>query len=110
MGTERLDYLSWLPLALERVGFGFRRLVLVHATPGSNEDMVLPDADEAVARRVVEEAGAAMDDPDRGVRLVDGERGRQGGAEAGGHQALHRAVVLGPEHDPGIDPGGSGGR
>jgi hypothetical protein len=35
-------------------------VVLVHATPWSTEDVVLPDADEAVAQRMVGEAGARL--------------------------------------------------
>ncbi len=47
-GAERIDQLRSLPPAIERAGFAFGRLVLVHATPWSNEEVVLPDAEEAV--------------------------------------------------------------
>lgn len=51
LGSERLEYLRALPLAIERPGF-----MLVHATPWSNQDVVLPDADEATAQKMIDAA------------------------------------------------------
>ena len=55
LGSERLDYMRALPLAIERPGF-----MLVHATPWSNQDVVLPDADDATAQRMIDEARAGL--------------------------------------------------
>lgn len=60
LGAERIAYLRALPLAIVRGPFDFGAVVLVHATPWSTEDVVLPDADEEVARRMVGEAGARL--------------------------------------------------
>jgi predicted phosphodiesterase len=60
LGLERIDYLRNLPLSIVRGPFDFGSLVLVHATPWSTEDVVLPDADEVVAKRMVDEAGARL--------------------------------------------------
>ena len=60
LGPERIDYLHRLPLSIVRGPFDFGSVVLVHATPWSTEDVVLPDADEKVARRMVDEAEARL--------------------------------------------------
>ena len=60
LGAERIEYLRTLPLAIERGPFTIGRVVLVHATPWSNQDVVLPDADELLARRMIEEADAGL--------------------------------------------------
>ncbi|MGA8923988.1 MAG: metallophosphoesterase [Candidatus Dormiibacterota bacterium] len=53
LGSERIEYLRSLPMRLERGPFAFGTVVLVHATPWSTEDVVLPDADEEIAKRMV---------------------------------------------------------
>lgn len=60
LGHERIDYLRSLPMSIVRGPFGFGSVVLVHATPWSTEDVVLPDADEEVAMRMVSEARARL--------------------------------------------------
>ncbi len=55
LGPERIQYLRSLPIRLERGPFAFGTVVLVHATPWSTEDVVLPDADEGIATRMVRE-------------------------------------------------------
>lgn len=60
LGSERIDYLRNLPLSIVRGPFAFGSVVLVHATPWSTEDVVLPDADEDLANRMVSEAGARL--------------------------------------------------
>lgn len=60
LGPERIDYLRNLPLSIVRGPFDFGSVVLVHATPWSTEDVVLPDADEEVAKRMIREAGARL--------------------------------------------------
>lgn len=55
LGKERIDYLRSLPFSLRRDD-----AVLFHATPWSTEDVVLPDADEPTAERMVHEAGARV--------------------------------------------------
>ena len=60
LGPERIDYLRSLPMRLERGPFPFGSVVLVHATPWSTEDVVLPDADVATASRMVAEASARL--------------------------------------------------
>lgn len=60
LGSERIDYLRNLPMAIERGPFPIGRVVLVHATPWSTEDVVLPDADAATAQRMVDEARAGV--------------------------------------------------
>jgi predicted phosphodiesterase len=52
---EHLAYLRGLPRSIARGDF-----VLVHATPWSVEDVVLPDSPEPLARRMLAEAGAAV--------------------------------------------------
>jgi len=60
LGSERIEYLRTLPLSIVRGPFHFGSVVLVHATPWSTEDVVLPDADEAVAQRIIGDAGARL--------------------------------------------------
>lgn len=60
LGRERVEYLRTLPFALELDDLPCGRLVIVHSTPWSNRDVVLPDAAEDVASRVVEAAGARL--------------------------------------------------
>jgi predicted phosphodiesterase len=60
LGPERIEYLRTLPLSIVLGPFGFGSVVLVHATPWSTEDVVLPDADEELAERMVSEAGARL--------------------------------------------------
>jgi predicted phosphodiesterase len=60
LGSERIEYLRHLPLSIVRGPFDFGSVVLVHATPWSTEDVVLPDADEDVAKRMVRESGARL--------------------------------------------------
>lgn len=60
LGAERLEYLRGLPITIERGPFPIGRVVLVHATPWSTEDVVLPDADDVTAQRMVEEARAGL--------------------------------------------------
>jgi predicted phosphodiesterase len=60
LGPGRIDYLRSLPLSIELGPFPFGRVVLVHATPWSNEDVVLPDAEDAAAEKMVGEAAAGL--------------------------------------------------
>jgi predicted phosphodiesterase len=53
--AEHLAYLRGLPRAIARGD-----LALVHATPWSVEDVVLPDSPEPLARRMLADAGAAV--------------------------------------------------
>lgn len=55
LGEERIAYLRSLPFSLRR-----DHALLVHATPWSTEDVVLPDADEATAERMIREAGTRV--------------------------------------------------
>jgi predicted phosphodiesterase len=60
LGPERIEYLRNLPLSIVRGPYDFGSVTLVHATPWSTEEVVLPDADETVARRMVGAAGARL--------------------------------------------------
>lgn len=60
LGPERIQYLRSLPLSIQRGPFPFGMIVLVHATPWSTEDVVLPDADMAIAERMVRSSGARL--------------------------------------------------
>jgi len=60
LGPKRIEYLRSLPMTLTRGPFPSGRVLLLHATPWSTEDVVLPDADEAIAERMVREAGARL--------------------------------------------------
>lgn len=57
LGSERIEWLRALPFS---VALPDGPIVVVHSTPWSNEEVVLPDAPEAVAARVVEAAGARL--------------------------------------------------
>jgi predicted phosphodiesterase len=60
LGPERIEYLRSLPMSLVRGPFAWGTVVLVHATPWSTEDVVLPDADAEVAERMLREADARL--------------------------------------------------
>jgi predicted phosphodiesterase len=60
LGQQRLEALGALPLAVRRPLPGSGELVVVHATPWSNLDVVLADAPDDVAERMVREAGGSM--------------------------------------------------
>jgi predicted phosphodiesterase len=60
LGPERIEYLRSLPMRIERGPFAFGTVVLVHATPWSTEDVVLPDASSEIVERMVREAGARV--------------------------------------------------
>lgn len=60
LGQERLDFLRSLPLALEWGPFAAGKVTLVHATPWSTEDVILPDSEEALARRALETAATRL--------------------------------------------------
>jgi predicted phosphodiesterase len=60
LGRERIEYLRSLPTSIVCGPFAFGTVVLVHATPWSTEDVVLPDADMEIAERMVREAGARL--------------------------------------------------
>lgn len=60
LGVERIDYLRSLPLSIRLGPFPFGMVALVHATPWSNEDVVLPDAGHDVAERMIREAEARL--------------------------------------------------
>jgi predicted phosphodiesterase len=60
LGADRIDYLRSLPMAIERDVNHLGRVVLVHATPWSNEEVVLPDAEPEITRRMVSESGARV--------------------------------------------------
>jgi predicted phosphodiesterase len=60
LGAERIGYLRSLPISLVCGTFPFGTVVLVHATPWSTEDVVLPDAGEEIAERMVRNAGARL--------------------------------------------------
>jgi predicted phosphodiesterase len=60
LGPERVEYLRSLPTSLVRGPYAWGTVVLVHATPWSTEDVVLPDADDEVAGRMLREAGARL--------------------------------------------------
>lgn len=60
LGKERIEYLRSLPTSIERGPYPFGNVVLVHATPWSTEDVVLPDAEPEVAARMLEAARARL--------------------------------------------------
>jgi hypothetical protein len=60
LGPERIEYLRSLPTSLVRGPYAWGNVVLVHATPWSTEDVVLPDAGDDVAERMVREARARV--------------------------------------------------
>lgn len=55
----QMDYLASLPLAVTVPGDGGAALTVVHATPWSSHDTVLPDAPDDLARRALDAAGTA---------------------------------------------------
>jgi predicted phosphodiesterase len=60
LGAERIEYLRSLPLSIKLGPFAFGIVALVHATPWSNEDVVLPDAGPELAERMIREAEARL--------------------------------------------------
>lgn len=60
LGAERIEYLRSLPMSITRGPFSFGSVVLVHATPWSTEDVVLPDAPDEAAKRMIDEAQARL--------------------------------------------------
>ena len=60
LSPYHLDYLKTLPTCLRRALPDNRGMALVHATPWSITDMVLPDAPEEVARKMLREARAEI--------------------------------------------------
>jgi len=60
LGPDRIEMLRGLPVAIRRPLPGAGDLVVVHATPWSVWDVVLPDAPEADAGRMLREAGASV--------------------------------------------------
>ncbi len=60
LGPERIAYLASLPLSIELGTSPFGRVVLVHATPWSTEDVVLPDASAEMADRMLSRSGAVV--------------------------------------------------
>lgn len=60
LGPERMEYLRSLPRSIVRGPYEWGTVVLVHATPWSTEDVVLPDADVEVAERMLREASARL--------------------------------------------------
>jgi len=60
LGKERIQFLAGLPLELRRPSAPNGSFVVVHATPWSTEDVVLPDASEEAALRMVTEASAGV--------------------------------------------------
>lgn len=60
MSAEHLDLLAGLPLVWRTDGPSGQTLAFVHATPWSSHPVVLPDAPEETARRMLAEAGADM--------------------------------------------------
>jgi predicted phosphodiesterase len=60
LGTDRLDVLRALPIAIRRPLSAIGDLVVVHATPWSVWDVMAPDAPETDADRMLREAGASV--------------------------------------------------
>ncbi len=60
LGPERIRFLRSLPMSIELGPFPWGKVVLVHATPWSTEDIVLPDASPEAARRMVLAANARL--------------------------------------------------
>ncbi|HEX5164503.1 MAG TPA: metallophosphoesterase family protein [Thermomicrobiales bacterium] len=56
LSQESLRYLLDLPLAWRTTGPSGKRLVFVHATPGSAHPIVMPDADESVLTAMLDQA------------------------------------------------------
>jgi predicted phosphodiesterase len=60
LGPERIERLAVLPIEVRRPWAPNGSLVVVHATPWSTEAVVLADASESEARRMVREASAGV--------------------------------------------------
>lgn len=60
LGPDRVEFLRSLPLALDLPISTGDHLVIVHSTPWSNQDVVLPDAPDEVAQRVIDAAGGRV--------------------------------------------------
>src|SRR6266853_4985229 len=60
LGSERIEYLRSLPISIVLGPFAFGTVMVVHATPWSTEDVVLPNADNELAERMVREAEARL--------------------------------------------------
>lgn len=60
LGRDRIEYLRSLPASIELGPCGFGKVVLVHATPWSTEEVVLPDAAEELAQKMIEASGARL--------------------------------------------------
>lgn len=60
LAQRHLDYLNGLPLSYRCLVPGRRALALVHATPWSIVELVLPGAPESVARRMLSEGQADL--------------------------------------------------
>lgn len=60
LGPERIGYLRSLPLSIELGPYEFGTVMLVHATPWNNEDVILPDADDGLAHRAVAASDARV--------------------------------------------------
>jgi predicted phosphodiesterase len=60
LGERRLEALRARPLAIRRPLPGSGDLVVVHATPWSNQDVVLADAPSDVAERMLREANGSV--------------------------------------------------
>ena len=60
LGPERIEYLRSLPTSIVLGPFAFGTVMVVHATPWSTEDVVLPDANNELAERMVREAKARL--------------------------------------------------
>lgn len=58
LGLHHLNYLESLPMAIRRSLPHGKELLLVHATPWSSEEIVLPDASEELAQRMLSEGHA----------------------------------------------------
>ncbi len=59
LSPDQIEYLRALPLAIERP-FPIGKVTLVHATPWSTEDVVLPEDHEELAERMVSTAEATL--------------------------------------------------
>jgi predicted phosphodiesterase len=60
LGPQRVERLAALPLEIRRLWAPNGALVVVHATPWSTEDVVLADAGDEEARRMVTAASAGV--------------------------------------------------
>lgn len=60
LSADQLEFLKGMPLRWETTGPSGQALVVVHATPWSAHPVVLPDAPEDVAERMLDEAGSPV--------------------------------------------------